>query len=283
MKSWHLIAAGVFLVGTGILGGIAFQKWISVGRVLHFFRGTPDVPFMARPALPNDDDVWCILGLGQSNVANHGWPRGRAGADVYTLSEDGWSLAVDPLPGSSGTGGSVWTRLGPEILGRGLAEAVVFGVIAQGSSPINYWSDGDGWNLVEQMGRATREERMTVDAIIWHQGETEGWRNSADARDYQDRLQRLVDRLKMEFPQTPIIVCTTTRDANGVIHPGIRRAQQAVANSTAGVYQGPDTDAYGEDFRRDDKVHWNEPGMQRFASDLADVLAVTLQSKNDQQ
>lgn len=49
-----------------------------------------------------------LLVVGQSNAANHGSPRGRAGSGSYALSAEGVFRLEDPLSGASGPSGYPW-------------------------------------------------------------------------------------------------------------------------------------------------------------------------------
>ena len=50
------------------------------------------------------------IAAGQSNAAKHGTPRARSGDGTFALAASGIYPLADPLPGSSGSGGSLWSR-----------------------------------------------------------------------------------------------------------------------------------------------------------------------------
>lgn len=269
---------GVIILICGFGLGVAFQKWVTVGRVIRWLApGHSTAQDIPRPAGLENDSTLCLLVAGQSNAASHGRPRGRAGEGVYALTAEGWFPAVDPFPGGSGFGGSVWTRLGPMLRHRSLTEQVVIGCVAQGSSSLSAWAPGGGLEpLYRRLGDRFEAERLEIDALIWHQGETESWRNDADSACYRENLERLIDAWQQRFPGVPIVICQTSRDPEGRVNPGIRGAQRAVCERE-GVHVGPDTDALGDKFRHD-QVHWNEAGMRVFAEELMTTLKDILQT-----
>ena len=86
--------------------------------------------------IPLEAPIWrdpvVLLVAGQSNAANHGQPRGRAGADSFALSSEGLFRLEDPLPGASGPGGSPWphwaalqqrSRPGSQVVVAAIAQA----------------------------------------------------------------------------------------------------------------------------------------------------------------
>ena len=59
----------------------------------------------------------CFITAGQSNSANHGKPRQKAKDDrVVYYNGKSFVPAKDPIPGGSGSGGSVWPILGDHIV-----------------------------------------------------------------------------------------------------------------------------------------------------------------------
>lgn len=253
--------AGVCITRLGVFNRIALLIYSS---------RTPTP--VERPIGICDENTYCVVVAGQSNVASHGAPRGRAGKNCFALTASGWYVGDDPWPGGSGTGGSVWSRLSPEILDRKIASYVVIGCVAVGSSRVEDWSSGGRLcPKLDEIAQAFAKEQLKVDVVIWHQGETESWQKSADPIEYRRHLSSLVDRWRTEFPNAKIIVCQTSRDGQGVVHPGIRAAQLAVCDISERVVSGPDTDELDDSFRHDG-VHWNEKGMKWFAKRLLERL-----------
>ncbi len=225
-----------------------------------------------RPLL-KDEDTLCVLALGQSNAANHGFPAAIAGGNSFSLSTHGWAVLQDPVPGATGTGGSVWTRLAARALVGELAKNVVIGCVAQGSSAAEDWSAG-GMHFTKLLAikRAFRHENLTPDVIVYHQGETESWNRNADPAYYKRQLVRVIDDLLTSYPGVPILVCQTSRDGDGRVNSSIRYAQETICAEYEMVLRGPDTDSLGGEFRHDG-IHFNEKGLESFADMLYEQIS----------
>ncbi|MEB3350070.1 MAG: sialate O-acetylesterase [Cyanobacteriota bacterium] len=216
-------------------------------------------------AAPTWRDPFVLVVAGQSNAANHGQPRGRSGAGSYALSMDGVFRLEDPLPGASGLGGSSWPYWAA-LQQRGQpGSQVVVAAIAQGSSAVADWIPGGvhAQRLPEALN-VLRSHKLDVDAVVWHQGETEAW-NGGDPVAYAANLSRWIASVRALGINAPIYICLTSRDGRGVINPAIRQAQASVWNSQQRVFAGADTDSLGDSFRSDG-VHFNGRGLEAFAA-----------------
>lgn len=80
--------------------------------------------------------------FGQSNAANEGESRKVANELVLNEFNGRFFRVEDPLLGSTGQGGSIWTRLGDEIIERKLYDEVVFIPMAVSASAIARWRPG---------------------------------------------------------------------------------------------------------------------------------------------
>lgn len=231
---------------------------------------------------PTISDPVCIIAIGQSNVANHGFPIGRGVSNSYAFSVNGWFELVDPVVGGSGNGGSVWTRVAPLVIDRQLGDSFIVASVAQGSSSSEDWApSGSHYPKLQSVINSLKSESLDVDAVIYHQGETEAWSNNTNGGDYQSHLQLLIEKMRVELPETPIVICITSRDSNGRVNPAVRLAQKRVIDANERVLQGPDTDTLGDDCRCDG-VHFNEKGFERFALELVKVLGeIIRQSEED--
>jgi hypothetical protein len=87
---------------------------------------------------------------GQSLAANDGYGRHAARNTGKTFVYEGGNYypCTDPIVGAEGGGGSVWSRLADNIMGRPIQNTpvtqVVIGCCAQGSTSINDWTPGGG-------------------------------------------------------------------------------------------------------------------------------------------
>jgi|688.fasta_scaffold262250_2 lysophospholipase L1-like esterase len=245
------------------LGILAQRQGIPGSVRLFFFAGAGTHSRMVEQ--PTWRDPVVLLVAGQSNAANHGRPRGRAGSGSYALSVEGVFRLEDPLPGASGPGGSPWPPWAALQQRARPGTQVVVAAIAQGSSAVADWIPGGvhAQRLPEVL-KALRRQQLAVDAVVWHQGETEAW-SGGDAAAYEANLRRWIASVREQGINAPIFVCLTSRDGQGVINPAIRQAQSSVWNAQVNVFAGPDTDSLGDAFRSDG-VHFNARGLEAFAS-----------------
>lgn len=231
------------------------RAWLRPGAEINSRLSAP--PIWREPLV--------LLVAGQSNAANHGRPRGRAGAGSYALSTDGLFRLEDPLPGASGPGGSPWPHWAALHQQTRPGSQVVVAAIAQGSSAVADWIPGGVHaQRLPDVLNALRSQQLAVDAVVWHQGETEAW-SRGDAAAYASNLRRWIASVRALGIDAPIYVCLTSRDGQGVINPAIRQAQASVWNSQQRVFAGVDTDSLGEAFRSDG-VHFNGRGLEAFAA-----------------
>lgn len=221
--------------------------------------------------------VRCILTLGQSNSANHGSSRSRAAGEVYAYHDGKLWAASDPLPGSSGSGGSVWTRLGPLILADSSEdEAVVFCAIGKGSTSVRSWMPGhENFSRVEKAIEGCQVMGIEIDEVIWHQGESDAWPGDMSAKDYEVALGSVIGGIRRLGVECPIYICQATRDYEGILNSAIREGQSAVWSEEDGVFAGVDTDSLGDRFRSDG-VHFNREGLHRFA----ELLKLAIEEPN---
>lgn len=245
--------AGIFVQRQGVPG--LLRASLTPGADSRFIPVAP----------PSWRDPLVLVVAGQSNAANHGWHRGRAGAGSYALSVNGLFRLEDPLPGASGPGGSPWPHWAALQQRARPGSQVVVAAIAQGSSAVADWIPGGVHaQRLPDVLRALRSQQLAVDAVVWHQGETEAW-SGGDAAAYAANLRRWIASVRALGIEAPIYVCLTSRDGQGVINPAIRQAQASVWNTQDHVFAGADTDSLGDAFRSDG-VHFNARGLEAFAA-----------------
>jgi hypothetical protein len=122
----------------------------------------PAAPDYIIPALPTfegpqpqpiksglwDQGTLKLFVWGQSLAANAGYGRhaARNTDKTFVYTSGNYYPCIDPIVGAEGGGGSVWSRLADNILGRPIHNTpvtqVVIGCCAQGSTSINDWIPG---------------------------------------------------------------------------------------------------------------------------------------------
>ena len=263
-----------FLLGFTV-GVVAQRAQVPTSILAAWYREKPENRNIENPVWR---DPFVLVVVGQSNVANHGRPRGRSGTGSYALAKDGLFRLEDPLPGASGPGGSPWPHWAALQQRSWPGSQVVVASVAQGSSAVFDWIPGGVHSQrLPDVLKALRQQQLDVDAVVWHQGETESW-SGGDAAAYAANLRRWIASVRALGIKAPIFVCLTSRDGQGVINPAIRQAQASVWNSQQRVFAGADTDSLGDAFRSDG-VHFNGRGLEAFAT----LLQEAMRAPTDQQ
>lgn len=191
-----------------------------------------------------------LLALGQSNAGNHGAPSARAAPPVTLIAEGQCLTATDPLPGGTGTGGSIWQRL-PALLSapQGARPVVlsVLSVLAVDATSIADWTAAQS-PLRERLAAhvaAMRRLDLAPALVLWQHGEADA-RGGTSAADYAAGLGRLAAALSEAGANAPIVLARSTicqSAPNGAIRSAIAAS---VANDRR-FRLGPDTDTLSSD------------------------------------
>jgi len=206
-----------------------------------------------------------ILVLGQSNVASHGEPPGEC--SFGRVFHAGRFLPLrDPVLGGTGEGGSVWTRFAVKLQDAELVDDLIISLRAVGGTAMQDWStSGKCFSAL----RADLPEMQTCPVapthVVFHQGERDNFLETAEA-DYVAQFDPLYDLVRQAFPQISWIFCQATYRM-GVISHTIRQAQARIIAKYPDIHAGPDTDAWGDEFRIDG-THFNQKGLDAFAESL---------------
>jgi hypothetical protein len=209
-----------------------------------------------------------ILVLGQSNVASHGKERRVCDWGCCWHEAKRYAL-VDPLPGGTGTDGSVWTRLAPRLQARGDVADFAVTVLAQGGTSVADWAPAGKCHQLLLRSIPSIRETPPLTHILYHQGERDTFLKTAKA-DYVASFRALAAVLTAVWPGVPLILCTVSYRM-GETSEAVRDAQAELVASVPGCRPGPDTDSLGRDMRRDG-THFNAAGLEAFADMLARIL-----------
>lgn len=212
-----------------------------------------------------------LLVIGQSNAANHGPTRGRVDDPRARAFFDGRFLPLhDPIPGGTGEGGSVWTRLAPRLLARGDCEAVTIALAAVGGAAIADLAPGGAdHDIVTSAVAAASRNGPAFSHVLFHQGERDTMLETT-RDDYRCALGSLIEFLRSSGVAAPVFVCRASYRF-GVTSEAVRAAQGAVIEGDDGVFPGPDTDLLGESLRADN-THFSDAGLERFADAWIEAL-----------
>ena len=205
------------------------------------------------------------LVIGQSNAANHGPTPQRVDSDKASLFFKGALQPLhDPLPGGSGTGGSVWTRLGRRLLATDRFDRIIFTLAAIDGASIRELAPGGKYfpAIANPLSSMSKTDLVPSHVFI-HQGEQETLL-ATSASDYLNVLKSLIACLRNGGVGAPVFVCRNTY-RNGLTNKDVRSAQEEIVDPANHIFAGPDTDSLGEDWRSDDNVHFSDAGLEAFA------------------
>lgn len=211
------------------------------------------------------------LTFGQSNAANSVRGRHSAGPAVTWFHAGRCYAAADPLPGATGTGGSVWSRLGDRLIASGRYRQVVFAGIAENGSEIARWAPGGDLHarLLDSLD-TLRDAGLPPTHLLWHQGEQD-MRLATDPAHYRERFDALVTSLREHGVAAPVFVAQATY-CGGEDSAALREVQRALVSPARGVFAGPDTDVLRGPPLRHDDCHFAAAGADRHADLWRDAL-----------
>lgn len=268
------VFVSIVLLATGVLGGILFQKYYSVGQLLQVIgvrnRTLPASPApIQRAEVPSSSvrskRVMVALVFGQSNSANFGESPHKAREGVYNFYKGKLYAAQDPLLGANGNGGSVWTRLGDKLITSKQYDAVVFVSLGVGDTEIARWKpDGDLHpSLLLEAIRDLKEQNLSITHLLWHQGESDAILKTSMSA-YKTMFLEMLSSIRKQGVDAPIYVSVATRCYKRREDKEVRQAQQELVNPFQGIYAGPDTDGLGL-CDRYDGCHFSNEGLEKFA------------------
>lgn len=214
-----------------------------------------------------------LLALGQSNAGNHGAPGAQAMEPVTMIAGDKCIRARDPLPGATGTGASIWSRLPAQLSREQTGRQVLISVLALESSSINEWTRPGSALRHRLASQVASMKRLGLppDYILWQQGEADAL-DGTSANQYATKLDQLADILGQAGANAPILLAQSTVCRM----PPSTEIRSAMARKVAqgGRWRkGPDTDTLiGPQFRRDG-CHLSAAGLDATAKMWAAELA----------
>jgi lysophospholipase L1-like esterase len=220
-----------------------------------------------RVAAPCPNDALIIVAIGQSNAANAiGTRTGRQETlDAYNFFDGTCYRIEDPLIGTTGDAGSLWTNLAQRLTQRHAGLSVIVVSAAVKGASITDWLDRRSQYLPRLERQLAQLPAHTTPAlIIWLQGEAEA-RYGVASDTYAARLEALISHIdalpSIRGTSQWLIFQTARCYDNQALTAPILAAQKAVATRVPGRILGPNTDAFS-DALRDDGCHFNDQGRQ---------------------
>jgi carbohydrate esterase-like sialic acid-specific acetylesterase len=223
---------------------------------------------LVAPSIANPPGTTVILTFGQSNAANTGEERYAAhgAVHVFNIFDMRFYRAIDPLPGASHDGGSVWGRLGDKLIDAGVASSVLIVPIAVGATYIRDWGPGGYYHrrLLFALHRL-KSAGIKIDMLCWHQGEADANHTGMSAAEYSRYFRSMLRAVREKGVDAPVYVALATL-CEEAPHPfqnaaEIRRGQKNAVSIRDRILPGPDTDLIGIEHRRDG-CHFSASGQE---------------------
>ncbi len=226
-----------------------------------------------------------LLVLGQSNAANHGeLIRDDAEPVLPVQSGRDCVQSTDPLPGGTGLGASIWSRLPRELKAAGPTRPIVLSLLAVDATRIDDWSRASS-PLTKALDRhlsELRQARWQPDLVLWQQGEADAQAGTSTG-DYVTAFDMLLGNLRSAGVNTPVMVANSTYCSSH--DPDLARRQQALIRAAllqlqalhADVLRGPDTDLLTGPYRSG-PCHFSSAGLDAAARLWSKRIAQVLQA-----
>ena len=209
-----------------------------------------------------------LLVLGQSNAANQGEAGPVAPPPVTVITDAGDCLrSTDPLPGATGNGASIWSRLPAALANAGMTRPLVLGVLAVDATAMREWTNPSSPLpvLLDTTVRRMTEAGLPPTLVLWQQGEADALRGTS-ATEYGHGLLALADRLRAAGVSAPWLLAQSTV-CRAPPSPELRAEITRLVASDRRFLPGPDIDSLNAPGDRTDGCHFSAAGLQA-AADL---------------
>ena len=214
-----------------------------------------------------------LLALGQSNAGNHGTPTGPSPSVTVITDRGECHRVVDPLPGATGTGGSIWARLPDALQAEGSHRAWVIAVLAVDATTVEDWADAKG-PIARALGQQLRHMNaagMPPDFVLWQQGEANA-RLGTDAMEYAAGLRAVASAARLQGFAGPWLLAKSTVCRSPPSRPIRAAIDQLALEEPTRFLQGPDTDTLLPPDARSDGCHLSESGLRQAATAWAQSI-----------
>lgn len=214
-----------------------------------------------------------LLALGQSNAGNHGTPSGPSPAVAVITDRGECHRMVDPLPGATGTGGSIWARLPQALQAAGSHRAWVIAVLAVDATTVENWTDANG-PISRALGQQLRQMQaagLPPEFVLWQQGEADA-RIGTDATQYAAGLRALASAARLQGFAGHWLLAKSTVCRSPPSSP-IRAAINQLHQEDPSLFlQGPDADTLLTTDARSDGCHLSDSGLKLAAEGWAQSI-----------
>jgi lysophospholipase L1-like esterase len=232
---------------------------------------------------PANDRTMVALVFGQSQAANLVKPRFVGNDRVLNHFQGRCYRAADPLLGTDGGGGNVWTLVGNELVGQKRFDTVVLVTVAVSGSPIGQWAPGGTLHAHLLQAVHSLGPGLSFTHVFIQQGESDLIFGTT-GEDYLARFGAVITALRQNGIEAPIFVAIESGYCDGAGTPPapdnpIVLAQKRLIAGRDGVYFGPDMDAALDSAAdRHDRCHMSGTGARKLSRLWAAAIAAPRRS-----
>jgi hypothetical protein len=219
-----------------------------------------------------------ILIAGQSNAANSTnykyTPKNSDKIYNYNFFDGKCYKSLDPLLGTSYSGGSSWNLLADKLLEDNIFDEVMLIPVAVGNTSIDDWNQKLFFRI-ENSIKDLRDKNIEISHIFWHQGEADNKRGTSK-ENYKREFLILKDRVRALNIKAPIFMAIASRDlllnkANNYqgYSKTIQDAQKELITENRDIFLGANSDNI---FDRYDFIHLSKDGAIKHSNEWFKVI-----------
>jgi hypothetical protein len=220
-----------------------------------------------------------IVVAGQSNAANYVETEesNHHATKLGNFFAGKCAVASDPLMGADAELGSLWVRLGNELIRSRKYERVLIVPIALGGTSMDRWRTGGDLNkMLEGNLSYLSAQKLPVTHFLWVQGEADRLLTSPYRKDrgvsYLKGLESIVD-LVHKYSHAQIYVAQTSMCADSAAPAEeILWAQGQIMVTRQGVLRGANLDAVWNAGDRYDNCHLTTSGAKKITTQWVAAL-----------
>ncbi len=222
-----------------------------------------------RQAVACPTNGMVVLVIGQSHGANYVAERFSGRPGVINAFRGNCYPARDPLLGPEGDKGNLWTQVGNQAVGSGLAPAVTILNTAIGSSKLAQFAPGGSLHRYLRDSIAGLPKGQTITHVAIQIGEGD-YQEGTSEFDFTRSLTALIASLRAQGIAAPVylaresLYCSPARVTNP-----IAKVQRTFRGQ--GVFAGPNMDALP--FDRYDGCHLSKRGAREYAAQWVEIFA----------
>lgn len=198
------------------------------------------------PRLNAGETTGVFVVAGQSNAANYvdttATLTNGSKIDCVNIYDGGTYAGTDPLLGSDGSLGSIFSRMADVLITAGKYQRVILCPIGRGDTgtSINHWATGGMHNQrLIVVPRRLAALGLSVTAFLWQQGESDTDLGTSQAS-YAASLAQVIGAPRAFGYNAPWLLAKSTY-SNGSVSSAVQAAIAAAINGTT-IFAGADTD-----------------------------------------